>query len=441
MIRKIPKVLLLVDTSRGSGRNLLYGIVKYSRLYGPWAFNRRSIHFFEYQTEYNKSRQLEEETLSRLEKWNANGIIATNINNQRQFERILDMGLPTIILGGYNPEKKISGWHRVRSNSLAIGNMAAEHLLNNGFRNFAYCGFYGSAWSQERGSAFGKRTAEADLETHFYEPPRSRTKRLWQNEQLILADWLNSLPKPLGIMACNDDRGRDILEACKIAGLNVPEEVSVIGVDNDKLVCELSEPPLSSIRLNNERGGYEAAELLAKLMAGEKISHQEIVVQPTDIITRESTDKLAMEDSNISKALRFIREHAADMIHVNDVVDAVAMSRRSLERRFCKVIGHSISKEIKRVHVNQFAKMLIETNMSVSQIASNLGHRGLENLNRYFRDEEGKNIQISVYSRYPKLRLELNGHVNVILVFSSFWIAVFFRQYLFGRKCISGALD
>jgi len=389
MIRKIPKVLLLVDTSRGSGRTLLHGITKYSRLHGPWAFNRKSVYFFEYQTEYNKSRQLEEETLSRLEKWGANGIIATNVNNSRQFKRILDMGLPSIILGGYNPERKISGWHRVKSDSSAIGNMAAEHLLNRGLRNFAYCGFYGSAWSQERGTAFKNRIAEADFQTHFYEPQKSRIKRLWQNEQLILAEWLNSLPKPLGILACNDDRGRDILEACKIAGLYVPEEVAVIGVDNDELVCELSEPPLSSIKLNNERSGYEAAELLAKLMAGEKMPHQEIVGQPIDVITRESTDNLAIEDSNVATAVRFIREHATDMIQVNDVVEVVAMSRRSLERNFRKTLGRSVFEEIKRIHVNQFAKMLIETNMSVSQIASALGHQGFENICRYFRNAKG----------------------------------------------------
>jgi len=389
MSKKIPKVLLLVDTSRESGRKLLYGITKYSRLHGPWTFNRKSIYFYDYQTQYNKSRQLEEETLSRLEKWGANGVIATNINDPKQFRRILAMDLPTIILGGYNPEKPIPGWHRVRSDSDEIGKTAAEHLLNRGFRKFAYCGYYGLCWSEYRGVGFAKRIAEAGFEIHFFQPSESRIKRLWENEQSIMADWLKSLPKPLGIMTCNDDRGQNVLEACKITGLNVPDEVAVIGVDNDIPVCEVSEPPLSSIPLNNERAGYEAAELLAKLMAGEKMAYQEIVVQPTNVVTRQSTDNLAIEDSNIAKAVRFIRQHATDIIQVTDVVDVVPMSRRSLERSFRKILGRSVFEEIKRVHVNQFAMMLIETNMSISQIASALGHPSIENINRYFRKEKG----------------------------------------------------
>lgn len=382
---------MLVDTSRESGRKLLYGITKYSRLNGPWTFNRKSIYFFDYQTEYKRSQQLEEEVLSRLEKWGANGVIATNINDPKHFRRILKMDLPTIILGGYNPEKPISGWHRVRSDSVAIGKVAAEHLLNRGFRKFAYCGYYGLCWSEERGANFAKRTVEAGFETHFFKSPRSRIKRLWENEQTIMIDWLKSLPKPSGIMACNDDRGQNVLEACKIAELNVPDEVAVIGVDNDVLVCEVSEPPLSSISLNNDRAGYEAAELLAKLMAGERMAYQEIVVQPTTAETRQSTDGIAIEDRNVAEALQFIRQHATDVIQVSDAVDVVSMSRRGLERSFRRILGRSVFEEIKRVHVNQFTKMLIETNMSISQIALSLGHPSVENITRYFRAEKGMN--------------------------------------------------
>ncbi|MHC4324140.1 MAG: AraC family transcriptional regulator [Planctomycetota bacterium] len=389
MPKKIPKVLLLVDTSRESGRKLLYGITKYSRLNGPWTFNRKSIYFFGYQTRHNRSRQLEEEALSRLEKWGANGVIATNINDPKQFGRILAMDLPAIILGGYIPKKSVHGWHRVRSDSVEIGKVAAEHLLNRGFQKFAYCGYYDLCWSENRGAGFAKRIAEAGFETHFFKPSSSRIKRLWENEQAIMVDWLKSLPKPLGIMACNDDRGQNILEACKITGLNVPDEVAVIGVDNDILACEVSEPPLSSIPLNNERAGYEAAELLAKLMAGEKMTYQEIVTHPATVVTRQSTDNLAIEDSNIAKAVRFIRQHATEIIQVSDVVDVVPMSRRSLERSFRKTLGHSVFEEIKRVHVNQFTMMLTETNMSISQIASALGHPSVENINRYFRKEKG----------------------------------------------------
>jgi LacI family transcriptional regulator len=390
MLRNIPKVLLLIDTSRGSGRKLLYGITKYSRLHGPWTFNRKSLYFFDYQTSYTKARQLEEEKeLSRLEKWGANGIIATNINSPKQFSRISAMDLPSIILGGYTPEESIPGWHRIRSDPLEIGKMAAEHLLSKGYRKFAYCGFDGLSWSDDRGAGFVKRTREAGFEPQVFKSSQARRKQSWENEQVRMVSWLESLPKPLGLMACNDDRGQNVLEACKLAGLNVPDDVAVIGVDNDILVCEVSEPPLSSVQLNNEKAGYEAAELLSKLMAGEKIMHQEIVVQPTSIVTRQSSDNLAIEDDNVAAAVRFIREHASEMIQVDDVVNVGSISRRSLERNFRKLLGRSIFAEIKHFHVNQFAKMLIETNMTVSQIAFALGHPSVQNINRYFREEKG----------------------------------------------------
>ncbi len=389
MHKEIPKVLLLINTSRESGRKLLHGITKYSRLHGPWTFNLKPAYFYENQAEPNQSKRWEKETFARLKQWGANGVIATNVNNSRQLGKILALNLPSIILGGYKPPKPTSKWHRIYSDAAAIGKMAAEHLLERGFRRFAYCGYYGSSWSEERGVGFAKRIAEAGFETQFYKSPRSRVKRLWENEQAIMADWLKTLPKPCGLMVCNDDRGQQLLEAFKIAGLHVPDEVAVIGVDNDALICEVSEPPLSSISLNNERAGYEAAALLAKLMAGSTMAHQEIVVQPATVVTRESTDNLAIEDSTVAQAVRFIRQHTTDIIQVSDVVNAVAMSRRTLERNFRKVLGHSMLDEIRRVHVSQFAKMLIETNLPVSQIAVDLGHADFKNISRYFRKEKG----------------------------------------------------
>jgi len=383
------KVLLLIDTSRGSGRKLLYGISKYSRLHGPWIFNRKSVYFLDYQTKFRKFQHLEEETLSQLHKWGADGVIATNINNKNQFDRIIGMGIPSVILGGYEPNKPIPRWHRVRSDSDAIGTLAAEHLLGCGFRNFAYCGYNKLIWSEERGACYAKRIKKAGFETIFYQPPLRKTKGRLLYEPNAIADWLKSLPRPLGLFACNDDRAQNVLEACKIVNLEVPEEIAVIGVDDDRLVCEVSEPELSSIQLNNERAGYEAAELLSKLMKGKKLPHQEIVVEPTGIVIRKSTDQLAIEDPDVADAVRFIREHAMEVIQVSDVVEQVPMSRRSLERSFRSLLNRSVFEEIKRIHVDQFSKMLLETNMTISQIAWCLGHPDSQNISRYFREAKG----------------------------------------------------
>jgi LacI family transcriptional regulator len=192
-------------------------------------------------------------------------------------------------------------------------------------------------------------------------------------------------------MTCTDDRSRDVIEACKIAGLHVPEELAIIGVDNDELLCELSSPPLSSIALNTQRSGYEAAELLDKMMSRRKRKPpaRTIVVHPTHIVTRQSTEILAMEDRDVAAAVRFIRRRAKEMIQVSDVTEAVAVSRRTLEQRFRRELHRSVLAEIKRTRVEQVARMLVETNLSVAQIAFALGHAGVENIARYFRSEKG----------------------------------------------------
>jgi LacI family transcriptional regulator len=190
-------------------------------------------------------------------------------------------------------------------------------------------------------------------------------------------------------MACNDDRGEWVIEACKIAGLSVPDNIAIIGVDNDQLICDLCSPPLSSIVMNVEKAGYEAAALLDKMMSGEKIHNSEIPIQPTHVAVRQSTDTLAINDSDVVAAIRFIRSHSKDVIQVNDVVNVVPLSRRVLEKRFRSILGHSIFDEIRRVRVEQIIQMLAETEMSVSEIAQVLGFPDVAHVSRYFSKEKG----------------------------------------------------
>ena len=371
----IPKVILLIDTARSYGRGLLEGIAKYSNLHGPWMFSWKAPFYRE-----SSSREL---TLPRLQDLNADGII---MREQKKTREVLALGLPTII----SPYKnQFPGLPNIITDDVTMGKMAAEHLLNRGFQHFAYCGFEDMFGVRSRGESFRRCVAKAGFKVSVYKEPKSRIKRLWTNEQNVMAEWLKSLPKPVGLMACNDDRARDVTEVCKIAGLHVPEEVAVIGVDNDELVCNLSSPPLSSIVLNFERAGYEAAELLDKLMAGKKRLSKSIMVSPTHTITRQSTDILAIEDIEVAGAIRYIRQNANMAIQVDDVVNVVTVSRRGLERRFRKVLNRSVLDEIRRVRIELVAKMLVETNFSVSQIALKLGYSGAENIARYFRQEKG----------------------------------------------------
>ncbi|UCF42835.1 MAG: DNA-binding transcriptional regulator, partial [Planctomycetota bacterium] len=271
-----------------------------------------------------------------------------------------------------------------------IGQMAAEHLLDRGLKHFAYCGFDDIFWSVERSETFSKRIAEAGFKTHFYKRPKSRVKQLWKTEQLIMADWLKSLPKPVGLMACNDDRGQQVIDACKIAGLNMPDNVAIIAVDNDELVCGLTDPTLSSVNLNFERAGYESAELLDKLIAGKvKTMGRQIIVRSTHVVTRQSTDILAIDDPLISAALRFIRRNAKKDIQISDVVEAVATSRRTLQQRFRKLMHRSLHDEIMRVRVELVARLLVETNLSVSEIAIRLNYASPEHISRSFKRIKG----------------------------------------------------
>ena len=206
-----------------------------------------------------------------------------------------------------------------------------------------------------------------------------------------MADWLKDLPKPIGIMACNDDKGQHVIEACKIAELRIPEDVAVVGVDNDDLICDLCDPPLTSVALNVEKAGYETARLLDFMMSNKKSTlNKNIVVKPTYVRTRHSTDIIATEDKELTKAISFIRQNFRKDIKVEDVVESTLLSRRSLEQRFRNKLNRSINSEIRRIRVEHISKLLVETDLSISEIAYSLGFSSAEHISRYFQREKGK---------------------------------------------------
>jgi LacI family transcriptional regulator len=201
--------------------------------------------------------------------------------------------------------------------------------------------------------------------------------------------WLKSLPKPVGVMACNDDYAHHLVEACKTIRLHVPDQVGIIGADNDELVCELSSPTISSVAINFERAGYESARLLEEWMRRGKISLPALIDAPaTHVVSRLSTDILAVADAQLLKALRFIRDHVRENVRVTDVTQAAGLSRRALENRFRQELERSILQEIRRVRVNLIAQMLVETDLPVSHIAAVLGYENLQHIARYFRKEK-----------------------------------------------------
>ena len=209
----------------------------------------------------------------------------------------------------------------------------------------------------------------------------------WEIEEI--SSWVAGLPKPIGIFACYDFRGRQVLDACRRRNIVVPEAVAVIGMDNDELLCSLANPPLSSVIPNTHRTGYEAAALLDRLMSGERFAPDAHFIEPLGIATRQSTDVLAIEDANVARAVRFIRERACDGISVKDVLRAAPQSRRVLETRFQKLIGRTPHEEIIRVRLDRARTLLAETDLPLAVIAQRAGFAHVEYLSVVFKKHVG----------------------------------------------------
>jgi LacI family transcriptional regulator len=374
-VAQTPSVLLFVETSREFGRGLLHGIARYSRLHGPWRV-------------YRWPGALD----SSLPEWKSLQIDGAIVRDVKVVERLARSGIP-VIFAQHNRES-YAPFPSIITESASIGAMAAEHFLDRGFRSFAYCGLDEFAWSRGRGQYFRQRLEQAGFEVSSYRPPKSKKGRAIRNEQSHIADWIRQLPKPVAMMCCNDDRALLVIEACKLADCSVPDDVAVLGVDDDVLVCDLADPPISSIALNTEGAGYEAARLLDQLMkGGAAMTGQVIPVQPTHIVTRMSTDMLAVTDPDMAAALGYIRRNANRLIQVDNVVEATTASRRVLEKRFKAILHRSVHQEIRRIRVNNIVRLLIGTDLSVADIAAHCGFDGVEHIARYFRKETGVSLR------------------------------------------------
>jgi LacI family transcriptional regulator len=294
---------------------------------------------------------------------------------------IIESGLPTVALDSYGektvqsilPTDLLPCFGEITADSHRAAQMAAEHLLDRGFQHYAFVGLNRAIISERRKDSFTKRVEAAGFTTHIYKPPRLKRDRVWEREQKHLAEWLDSLPKPVGLMAANDDRGREVLEACLSAEIRVPEQLAVIGVDNDELLCDLADPPLSSVALNTEQGGFRMAALLDKMMRGQVKEPQHLTVEAQYVVTRRSTDIVAIDDSEVAGALRFIRDKYMTPIGAKDVVSNMNISRRTLEVRFQKAVGRTIHAEIQRMRLEHVKRLLEETDYTTEKIAFKTG--------------------------------------------------------------------
>ncbi|MCF7668793.1 MAG: XylR family transcriptional regulator, partial [Verrucomicrobia bacterium] len=280
--RRRKHVALLVETSLESGRDILRGIARYAREEQRWVL-------------FHEPRSLEESIPQWLRKWDGDGVIA-RVQNAGIAEAIREAGIHAVDVLGVVSN---TGIPLVHVDDREIARMASEHLVERGFNYFGYFGINDENWSVRRKEFFENHLSELGYKVMMFETPRHRKKSdSWEQYRNRIIDWIMRLPKPVGVMVCSDQRGMDLLEACRQAGVAVPDEVAVIGVDNDEVLCEIAYPPLSSIWPAHNQVGYEAAALLERLMNGESRPSRPILISPSGVVTRRSTDVLAVEDRN-----------------------------------------------------------------------------------------------------------------------------------------------
>jgi len=354
------RVALMIETARGYGRGILRGIAKYvRRLHDPWEFYFNPGDF--------------DQVLPKMKEWGGHGIIA-RIQDEKTVWEIQKTGLPVIALDLPQSLKEqeitLEKFCEVRSDSHTAAVLAADHFLERQFTRFAFVGNYGQIWSHLRQEFFQKYLGEKGFTVHTYPIPVRNKKQLrWELEHTNLEQWLQTLPKPIGLLACNDQRGREVLEACQGAGISVPYEIAVMGIDNDELLCDLSNPSLTSVVMNTEQGGYQAAELLDQMMRGHVPGKRVIIVHPLRIELRRSTDVAAIDDRDMASVMQYIHQNVGTSISIDEIAKYVSLSKRTLQIRFKNTFGRTINYETRTVKLSHARKLLQETELSIPEIA------------------------------------------------------------------------
>ncbi len=368
---------LITEAAVAPRRRMLAGVTKYIREHEPWAV-------------YLKPAGADKSLREWLETWQGDGVIAAAFH--AEVEGLYDLSIPTVdIVGSLGHDVA----PLVHANDVSIGRAGAEHLLERGFRRFGFIEIDEpeATWSHERRQGFVEAVAQRGYDCEVYGMPRPVGQggpQLWEQQQQALAAWIQALPKPVGVMTSTDLMGQQFLEACLRAGVIVPEQVAVIGADNDELICGIASPPLSSVIINDEQRGYAAAALLDRLMNGEPPPEKPVFIEPSGTAERGSTDILAIDDQAVVRALRYIRDHACAKIGVDEVVAQVPLSRSVLERRIKKVLGRTINEEIVRLRLNTAVELICETELDLKNIAYKAGFRSQSYMNAVFRRKLGR---------------------------------------------------
>jgi len=363
------KVALLIETSNSYARELLHGVRAWVREHEAWTIRL---------TEQGRGAAVP----AWLRGWDGDGVIA-RVESRAIARQLRATELPVIDVSAALPELVFP---RVATDADGAARLAATHLSERGLRNFAYCGDRRFHWARRRGAAFAAavRVAVGARCAMFTPTPGPVDQEVEE-----IARWLGTLTRPVGVLASLDLRGQQVLAACRLAGLKVPDEVAVIGVHNDELLCELCDPPLSSVIPDAQRAGYQAAALLARAMTGRKLALKLHEIAPLGVAARQSTDVAAVGDPKLAGAMRFMRERAAAGANVGDVLRAVPMARTALERKFKAAFGVAPHEHMRKLRIERVQELLVNTGLTIGEIAEATGFEHPEYLSAMFRRECG----------------------------------------------------
>lgn len=373
------RLIFLSDFTEAYAHHLLQGILTYAKQKDQeaWVVCRMPP---SYKETYGTKGVVEW-----AKKWEANAIIG-RFNHDDDIDLFHRNGIIAI---AQDFKRRFNNIPNITSNYHDTGRLAARFFIEKGYEHFAFYGYKDTVWSDERCEGFYEGVKEAGYGKNFHTYTNQQLETLWYYDSTPLLNWLKQLPRQTAVFCCDDNQGNKITEICKSNRIQIPEHLAVLGVDNDTTLCELSDPPLSSVYLDIEAGGYETAELIMNLMTQKDFQPQDVIIKATSIINRASTNSFATDDMYINEALEFIHSNLDKALNVTDLVNKLPLSRRLLEMRFKKVTGRSVYNYIIYNRIEEFARKIHETDKPINEIATEMEFYNYSNLVQQFKQIKG----------------------------------------------------
>lgn len=371
----MKRILILIDYSSEFSRRLLRGLIQYSNEHGPWLFYRLPAY---YKAMYGK-----EGIVEWAKKWKADAILAKWDHEGTNLLSTLNI---PIVLQNY--KSRSQHFSNLTGDYFGTVVLAAKFFIKRRFKNFAFYGNKDVIWSQERAAGFRKEVENAGGNYYFFESEDLGGKE-WGSTHAELDDWLLSIPKPVGLFACDDDFALRMSQICKINNIKIPEEISLLGVDNDELICNLSDPPISSIVTEVEKGGYEAGRLIDRMLKKEIKNPTDIIIKPVRFELRKSTERYDISNDYISEVVQYIEDNFTSDINIDNLTHLVPLSRRNLEVKFKEEMGTTIYQFILSCRIDYFADLLLTTDRTLYDMALESGFNDCKNISRIFKKYKG----------------------------------------------------